>query len=219
MSDNKKSGDVVKHNPEKSNIFCENCDSILDISRSAHKHGDLIDTDTPSDLSSDDDNVDIDYEDILQRVEKGEVLSKTELQSIDIKEMVKNEYYKKLPGKGDIKKKIIDMIDDARNSDDNVHAYHVCRNCSFSKRIDPGFKIVTKNPEGAVAVHEAVDEASMRNKVHLRTIPRTRNFNCPNAECPSQKGKVPTEAIFFRKHRHTHETIYVCTRCLTIKMN
>jgi hypothetical protein len=133
--------------------------------------------------------------------------------------MVNNDYYKKMSKKGEIKKSIIDMIDDMGNSDDNTQAYMICKNCSFNKTIDPGFRILSKNPEGVTTIHDYVNEASYRNKVHIRTIPITRNFNCPNTECPVYKKMLPPEAIFFRKHANTHETVYVCKRCLSIKMN
>lgn len=208
--------------PKSFNIFCEKCDNILDISRAIAKDVDTLDSETPRNLSSDqnsDNDEEVDYESMLKKIEAGQKLTNDELRSIDIKEMVKNEYYKKMAKKGEIKKSIIDMIDDLGNADDNTQAYMICKNCSFNKTIDPGFRVLSKNPEGVTATHDYVNEASYRNKVHVRTIPITRNFNCPNKECPVYKNKLAPEAIFFRKNANTHETIYVCKRCLTIKMN
>lgn len=212
----------TKKDSKSFNIFCEKCDNILDISRAVVKDIDTLDSETPRNLSSDqnsDNDEDVDYESLLKKIEDGKKLTNDELRSIDIKEMVKNEYYKKMSKKGEIKKSIIDMIDDMGNADDNTQAYMVCKNCSFNKTIDPGFRVLSKNPEGVTATHDYVNEASYRNKVHIRTIPITRNFNCPNKECPVYKNKLAPEAIFFRKNTNTHETIYVCKRCLTIKMN
>jgi hypothetical protein len=209
-----------KDSSKSFNIFCENCDNILDISRFNVKNGDTLDSETPKNLSSNQNSdEDVNYESFLKKIEDGEKLSNDDLKSINIKEMVNNDYYKKMSKKGEIKKSIIDMIDDMGNSDDNTQAYMICKNCSFNKTIDPGFRILSKNPEGVTTIHDYVNEASYRNKVHIRTIPITRNFNCPNTECPVYKKMLPPEAIFFRKHANTHETVYVCKRCLSIKMN
>jgi hypothetical protein len=207
----------------KYSIYCDKCDNILDISRTSNKplpDNELL-SETPKALSSDTnkEKEDVDYEAILKKIEKGEKVSNEELGSIDIKDLVKNEYYKKMTKKGEIKKSIIDMIEDMGNADENVHAYMVCKNCGYSKTIDPGFRVMTKNPEGIAATHNYINEASYRNKIHIRTMPITRNFNCPNKNCPVYTNKLPPEAIFFRKNEKSYETVYVCKRCLTIKMN
>jgi hypothetical protein len=194
-------------------------DAKSDVESDAESHAE---TDSASDAESDAgsrDLDDVDYEALLKKIEEGKKLSSDELKSIDIKNMVKNEYYKKMAKKGEIKKNIMDMIEDMGNSDENTQAYMVCKNCSFSKSIDPGFKVLSKNPDGITSTNDYVNESSYRNKVHLRTMPITRNFNCPNKDCPVYKNKLAPEAIFFRKNANTHETIYVCKRCLTIKMN
>ena len=229
---------VTKKDKKPFSIFCEKCDNILDIARSIDKKDNIaIDSATPEELSSDtehsnvlsDDHSehsdnskeddDVDYEGLLKKLEDGNKLSSDELKIIDIKNMVKNEYYKKMAKKGETKKLIIDMIEDMGNSDENTQAYMVCKNCSFNKSIDAGFKVLSKNPEGITSTNDYVNEASYRNKVHIRTMPITRNFNCPNKECPVYKNNLASEAIFFRKNANTYETIYVCKRCLTIKMN
>ena len=208
-------------------IFCERCDNILDISRTpfAEVHNEDGNNtpstpSTPSTLStstSADDTVN--YESILKKVENGEKLSDDELKLIDIKDLAKNEYYKKMSKKGEIKKQIADMIEDMGNSDENVRAYMVCHNCGFTKPVIPKFKILTKNPEGVAAEHEYVNEAAIRNRIHMRTMPRTREFTCPNPACPTHTQNVPTEAIFFRKSANTYDTIYVCVSCKTVKVN
>jgi len=197
-------------------IFCERCDNILDISRTPLAETIDEDTTTPTAVSSDED---INYENILQKIEKGENISEDELKLIDIKDMTKNDYYKKMSKKGEVKKQIIDMIEDMGNSDENTQAYMVCRNCAFTKPIKGRFRILTKNPEGVTAAHDYINEASYRNRVHMRTMPRTRDFSCPNNDCPSYTQKANNEAIFFRKSADAYDTIYVCTNCLTVKMN
>ena len=217
-------------------IFCDNCDNILDISRAVHFERDIQESDTPDTVSSvspeeqeqlkenlnlkdsTESNDNYDYESFLKKIEAGEKVSNEELKSIDIKEMVKDEYYKKMLKKGEVKKKIIDMIDDMDNSDENKNAYLICNNCAFSKIIEPKFLVISKNPDGVVSYHDYINESNYRNRVHTRTAPCTRNFNCPNKECPvyKKKGLIP-EAVFFRKKPTGYDTIYVCKHCLTIK--
>ncbi|VBB18403.1 DNA-dependent RNA polymerase subunit Rpb9 [Yasminevirus sp. GU-2018] len=216
MSAKVKKTDGDKGSPETDDIFCEKCGNILDISR-APLAGNDDSVDTPREVSDSDDEPD--YEGILKKVENGEKLTDNELKSIDIKEMVKNEYYKKMTKKGEIKKQIQDMIEDMGNSDENTQAYMVCKNCLFTKPIKAHLRILTKNPEGVTATHDYINEANYRNRVHMGTMPRTRNFHCSNKECKVYTKKLPQEAIFFRKSADTYETIYVCTRCLTVKMN
>jgi hypothetical protein len=208
-------------------IFCEKCDNILDITRTMPiKNNEEIDTDTdtPKNLSSDEEeeeikNQNVDYETLLKKVEAGKKLSYDELSSINIKDLVKNDYYKKMAKKGEIKKNIIDMIDEMGNTDENVQAYLICKNCGFSKTIEAGLRILSKNPEGVISGHDYINEANYRNKVHIRTMPITRNFKCTNKDCPVYKEGLAPEAIFFRKNNTTHQIIYVCKHCLTIKMN
>ena len=164
-------------------------------------------------------NLNVDYETLLKKIEEGGKPTNDELREINIKDMVKNEYYKKMAKKGKIKKSITDMIDDLGNADENTNAFMVCNNCNYNKHIDPGFRVLSKNPENYIAQNDFVNEDAYRNKVHIRTMPSTRVFNCSNAKCPSKQKNVQSEAIFFRKNPNTHETVYVCKRCLTIKMN
>jgi hypothetical protein len=162
----------------------------------------------------------VDYQKILKKAESGEQLSSEELLSIDIKEIFKHDYYKKIPKKGELKKKIIDMIEDLGNSDENKKAYFICNNCGYHRAIQPQLKVLSKMREGiAVDDNDVVNETYYRNKVFMKTLPNTREFKCINNKCPSVIGKVSPEAKFIRKNANTYELVYVCTRCLTIKMN
>lgn len=214
---------MAEQDEKTSDIFCEKCDNILDIARSIPKANETLDTNTPDTVSSDCDDdiepVSVDYETILKKLEAGERPTNAELDSVNLKLMVKDDYYKKMPKKGDIKKTLIDMIDELGNADDNTQAFLYCKNCAYSRSVKSGTRIMSRNPDGVASTHDYVNEANYRNKIHIRTTPCTRNFKCPNSECPSRKGKVPTEAIFCRKSAQSYETVYVCKTCLTIKMN
>lgn len=195
------------------NIFCDNCNNLFNIKTHSNEQEDQ---ETPEVLSTSA-NINIDYKIILQKVENETPLTIDELKSIDIKELMNNDYYKKLAKKGDIKKKIIDMIDDMVNSDEKTNAYMVCQNCGHTVPIKSGSCIITKTPEGVNAEYEYINETVYRNKVFMNTIPRTHAFTCTNNKCPVYVNKLQPEAVFFRKNVNTYDTIYVCAHCLTIK--
>jgi DNA-directed RNA polymerase subunit M/transcription elongation factor TFIIS len=110
------------------------------------------------------------------------------------------------------------LIDDMENSDSNIHAFLYCNNCNYSKSLMSNTKIMSSIPEGIISSQDYINESNYRNKIHLRTMPRTRNFNCPNSKCPAKTGNLPTEAIFFRKQSYSYDMVYVCINCLTIKL-
>lgn len=210
-------------------IFCENCNNILDISRTIYTtNNETLNTETPNTVTDTDDDVNnevhidddnTNYEFLLKKLEDGKTLTPEELLSINIKNMVSNEYYRKMSKKGYYKKKIIELIEDLGNSDDNTQAYMYCKNCAYNRPIPSRFRVISKNPEGVASVHDYINEANYRLKVHMKTIPRTRNFKCPNSSCDSNAGKLPTEAAFFSRNNTSYEKIYVCVNCLTIKIN
>jgi hypothetical protein len=157
-------------------------------------------------------------ENILKKIEKSEKISKEEMDIIDMKELVNNDYYKKMNGKAIIKKKISDMIDDSGNSDAVTDAYLICNNCNFKKQIKGKYRVLIKKKDGLN--EEFIDPSSIRNKVHMGTLPRTRNFTCPNKNCITNTNKkIPVEALFMRKSKNSYEIIFVCVNCLAIKIN
>lgn len=160
----------------------------------------------------------VNYKDIIKKVENGQKLTNDEILSINVKDMIQDEYYRKINQKNKIKKLIIDMIDDLGNSDENVQAYLLCTNCYYHRPIDQGFRIMSKNQEGTAYTHDYVNEALYRNYAYQRTLPITRNFKCTNELCPSNKDNVVPEAVFLRKD-NTYNIIYVCKYCKSIKLN
>jgi hypothetical protein len=155
------------------------------------------------------------YENILKTVEREETLTEDQVANIDIKRMIKTDYYKSLKSKSDIKKKILTLIEDMSNSDENTNFYLFCTNCGYNRPLDTGFHIMSKNPEGVASIHDYSDDSSTRNDIHTGIYPRTREFKCPNDKCESNHGK-PTEACMMRDG-DTYKMVYVCTTCLTIK--
>jgi len=183
------------------------------------------DLDTDTDNKEDELHPEIDeeseefYETILMAIENNQPLSNEQLAKIDIGDMIKTHYYRNLKTKSEIKKKILGLIDDMGNSDENTAFYLCCTNCGYSRALDSGFHILSKNPDGVAASHDYSDESKIRNVVHYGIHPRTREFICPNTGCDSLKPGNPTEAVFLRdeSNRDSYRMIYICTTCLTIK--
>jgi DNA-directed RNA polymerase subunit RPC12/RpoP len=198
--------------------YCERCNTIMSITRNLNNYGVKLDTETP-DTVSDTDEIKIDddfYERVLKLIVEDKDITDDDLNNINLVDITKTPYYKKMDGKGEIKKKIIAMKEDLDNSDINVDAYLVCSNCHFNKKIPNQFLVLTKNPEGVADTYDYIDEDMHRNKIYSRTFPRTRNFSCSNKSCPSKKKGVTPEACFFRK-RNMFQTVFVCVHCSTIK--
>lgn len=158
------------------------------------------------------------YQRILSKVEADEELTDDQIARIEIKDMIKSQYYRDLKSKSVIKKKILTMIEDMGNSDDNTEFYLFCSNCGYSRTLDSNFHVLSKNADGVASTHDYFDEDKTRLIVHSGIYPRTREFNCPNKDCSSQRGTptTPTEACMVRDANSYHMT-YVCVNCLTVK--
>jgi hypothetical protein len=198
------------------NIFCGKCGNLFNIKTQSFEE--IKQPENTPEVLSTSTSANIDYKIILQKVEAGTILTQEELKTIDIKDLINNDYYKKLTKKGDIKKKIIDMIDDMINSDEKTTAFMVCQNCGYTEPIKHQSCILTKTTESMYATYDYINETLYRNKTFMNTMPRTKDFICVNKSCPAIVSKIQPEAIFIRKNKHTYETIYVCCNCLTIKI-
>jgi len=199
--------------------FCDNCDNIMDVRKSVFKQNEILANDIDATITDTEQKPDVNYKSILDKISNNEKLTNEELKSIDMKELVENKYYKLLAKKGEIKKVLLNMIDEMGNTDENINAYFYCNNCNFSKKIEGETKILSKNANNANNndTDEYIDPSLYKNKVFSNTMPITRNFICPNDKCDSNTGKKPTEAIFFRKNKDSYKLIHVCKNCLTIK--
>jgi hypothetical protein len=194
-------------------FYCKVCDNILDISKKSLAK--LEKNDTKSIITDED----LDYDDMLKKLEDGVEIDEETLKKINISNMIKVPYYKKMNNKGLLKNKLMIMIEDMTNSDSDVHAYHVCANGLFSEQIKTGFHVLTRPTEKNQRNRTSfVDIDKLRNLCYMNTLPRTRNFSCVNIKCPSRTPDVPQEAVFVRLPG-SYQLYYVCTTCHTIKMN
>jgi len=191
--------------------FCKSCDNILDISRN-QQEADTVDDFTPTDVSSDNS---VNYEDIIDKIEKDEQISEKELSKIDFILLQKHASYKdKNPKvKAKIKKKLDELVDKKNTSDSNIKAYYVCNNCSYNEQIKRNQLVLSRLSDAATSI-DVEYEIKYKNKIFSSIIPSTREYRCPNANCNTHSGKAPLEAKFFRTRGTTH-LWYICVACAT----
>ena len=195
--------------------YCKLCNNLLNISRTplikmnANDQSQIV-TNTKTEKE---------YVELLKKLESDISLTPEEMNGIDIKELVKTDYYKQMQGKGKVRKIVSEILDNIQTSDENTQAYLVCENCYFSKPLTSDTHLFSKSSDGVVVYNDQSIDDLLRNKVYQMTLPRTRNFICTNNKCKSNTNPsdFPTEACFFRKH-NTYAITMICTVCHTIKM-
>ena len=97
------------------------------------------------------------------------------------------------------------------NKDNKDASSFICTNCGYSKPIEPGTNLYTRLSDDQVQLYSSNDYS---NIVHNDTLPRTRNYTCPNKNCSTHKSPGTREAVFFRKS-NTYKVVYICTVCET----
>jgi len=191
--------------------FCKTCDNILDISRNQPDIY-IADDITPTDVSS---NSSVNYDDIIEKIEKDEQISEQELSKIDFILLQKTQTYKdKNPKiKTKIRKRLDELIDKKNTSDSNVNAYYVCNNCSYNEPIQRN-QLIASRLSDATTSKDNEYELKYRNKIFSSIIPSTREYKCPNEKCDTHTGKAPLEAKFCRT-KGTTNLWYICVACTT----
>lgn len=88
-------------------------------------------------------------------------------------------------------------------------SYHVCRNCDNVEEIKPSTLIYSKS----YTFYNSIIEEDYSYLIHDNTLPRTRNYICPNKKCKTHKNENLNEAIITKNENK--RVIYICTICLT----
>jgi hypothetical protein len=185
-------------------LFCPECDSILDISRSAPKKTYNVDN-TPSEMTdTDEDKIGI----IINKLIKNE---KVEIENIKIDQITEHESFKKLDK--DKKNSLLSRLDSLlQKQDDQVSSYYTCTTCLFSKKIETGTLVTSIIGGNSQTGYINMDR--FKNKVYEKALPFTRNYQCPNKKCKSRTDKEMREAVMYRIGE-TMRMGYTCTACNT----
>ena len=85
----------------------------------------------------------------------------------------------------------------------------ICSFCKFVKFIDPN-QILLEDTFISSVKNDNVFNTHLRTLDN--TLPRTREYKCPNSKCASHKNPKLREAVIYRR-RNTMHTSYMCCAC------
>lgn len=174
-------------------FFCPKCNFSLDLSKNipAEISGD-IQLKTPKDF------IDIALDDDIDGNLKL-IFSK--------KELLSSKEYKKLSDEE--KESINKKFQEISNVSFNL-AYFICKNCQFVTKLEQGTKVYEVSINS-----QFLENDNINNKIKDLTLPRTKDYICPNKKCESHNNLLEKEAIFYRPYKNSYNLKYVCGTCMT----
>jgi hypothetical protein len=120
---------------------------------------------------------------------------------------------------------IYDIIDDIGTKCDNLpendktndilikEPYFYCPNCSHYEKIKPGTSLVIKNGIEQNIYIQHHTEQQIKNKKINNSLMRTKNYICPNKDCPTHKDPKLKEAIMEHITHNSFIVKYICCVC------
>jgi Fe2+ or Zn2+ uptake regulation protein len=205
-------------------FFCPNCDNIYSITKNppvqtvqGQQGGkQYSESETPTSISDSETNSDNDI--ISMILKTGNYNKETNMKTID--EITKTPAYKKLSSKDKVfvKNKLMEQLSqedkiklmETNTAKSTSNAYFICKNCGTYEQIAQGTLVMSKlSTEGN---HDFIDNTNYKNMIHVKTLPITRNYICPNDKCGSHKDHEKREAVFFRMGTQ-YRVRYVCKTC------
>ena len=211
-------------------LFCPNCDNILNISKNPPKNnlGVINNVATPDTISDsdiekntekekNDENIKQNelFEDVINKLLAGEVVSDSVLTEINFIQLTKNKVYQKLDKKQKslVQSKLSSFIE---KLDDATNAYYFCKNCMYSKIIEAGSLIVSSaGGSKDLTTTKYVNFNKLKNRIYSKSLPITRNYICINDKCDTHKtdkNKKDKEAVFYRLGT-SMQVWYTCKVC------
>lgn len=174
--------------------FCPNCNYFLDISNN------ITDKFKGGKTKLDNDNKFID----LFMNGNNNIYNIGEL-IFNEKKLKSNKKYKKLSNEN--KTKLYSIFTSIKNKKSSV--YLICNNCNY-------LDILKSNTilfEDSVIKTSVEDLTILNLRKDDKTLPRTKDYICPNTKCESHKNLLKKEAIFFRPVNNSFKLKYLCTMC------
>lgn len=204
-------------------LFCPNCNNILDIRKNPPKVATILppmveETPTTVSVSSDETetkekneekNKDI-IEELINKFIGDEEIKPMEVSELKPEEFYKHEKFKKLDKKTKnmIQNKLSALIKPTNETSST--AYHVCRNCFYSKQMEPGVLITSKVNIGTGTSYFNNDK--LKNMIYSKILPYSRDYQCVNKDCVSYKDSSKREAVMYRASNNL-QVWYICTAC------
>ncbi len=135
----------------------------------------------------------------------------------DIDELNHIQEYKKLTNKQKdyiynfINEKITKKIsNDKTNTPKNM--YFICKNCGNTELIKESTMICSR--ENNINNISNDSNFNVKEYLHMKILPRTRQYNCPNNNCKSHNSVTEKSAIFMRLN-NSYKIRYICESCET----
>ena len=125
-------------------------------------------------------------------------------------DLIKNKKFKKLSKE---EQQIITNKYDIYTKDNIVNAYFYCDNCNYNTKLEAGAIIFKTSTTNSLEEEENV----LVSRILDKTLPRTKDFICPNQKCETNKklNSKDREAVFYRPTSNSYNLKYVCCTCKT----
>ena len=174
-------------------FFCPKCNFSLDITKNI-----------PNEISN---NIEVgNPKDLIDLFLDNEIDGNLKI-TFQKKDLLSSKEFKKL--ELEIQNDIQNKFDEITNIGFNK-AYFLCNNCQFITKLEAGIKLYEVSNTSKYTKNDIV-----KNKIDDNTLPRTKDFICPNSKCISQKNDINKEAVFYRLNKESYNLKYVCTSCET----
>jgi len=175
--------------------FCPKCNFTLDISKT------IINPNINEIISTDD---------FINLVLESGFVGITKLK-FSKPELLKNKNFKKLSS--DQQQNILNKYSEF-STDKTNDAFFICNNCNYHTKITSGTKIF----ETSFKENKITDDSLLNLRIMDNTLPRTKDFICPNENCNSHKkeNEKTREAVFYRPYNNRYDVKYICSECVTL---
>lgn len=170
--------------------FCPKCNFMLDICNNISNNllQDINTVEDFLDLFDEVNNIDYNYK-----------------IKFKLNDLEKNNKFLKLDNK--IKKNILSNFEKITQT---KNIYFFCNNCNYIEPVKNGEILFTSSSNN----YNYNNDHDSQSIILDPTLPRTKDFICPNTKCLSNSKKSQREAIFYRADPKSYKLTYICTTCL-----
>jgi len=201
-------------------FYCKYCSDTLEIIKNTN----LANESTIKQIESVDELVDIFLSDMESKKNKfinsdtqySIMWAESEIDTLDLKQIIKK-YEIEGMGPEELKTNLSNMYRQTVKFQKSIsNFYFLCTNCLTTYFLEPGTIIDSINFEKSAIAND--DDAKIR--VNDPTLPRTKDFICPNSKCVTNTKSDDTdvlvnkEAVFYRSGKE-YNIKYICCQCNT----
>lgn len=97
----------------------------------------------------------------------------------------------------------------------SLKGFYKCQHCGYQQEIEKHKLIIKKSKQSATL---SLEKPQYKNMIYDETLPRSKNYICPNGNCKSHQPKYQTEKemVWFKPKMNDYTNIYVCCLCQTV---